>query len=253
MAITEFVTKIRQFYSPIQAWIWLLLAVLSTVWSTKISSYPWTKAKLTVAVLAVIPSCAPQAPINIRHHLRQDVYCIVKTLCSLLFFNVFKLLADAMTVADDIWICAAAVCFFLYILAVDVKLGVEDDLGFLDGLLFAVYSTFLNDFLQKPADERRFFTSSGVRFPAWLLHCVFALLLLFKNLRAGVPDPADNLAIVVNEYRIAAAAPNTVVQRPAAVERRAAVERARNPKILRWALLGLYVVSTILMGRPSLW
>ncbi|KAF3499158.1 hypothetical protein F2Q69_00042698 [Brassica cretica] len=113
------IAQARLFHPRIQAYVWLVASLFWIIPSKTFSSIivSWSVLQIGIAfvsvvLLALIPSVLPNIRINLRAVLRNDAFAIVKTLCSVIFFNVFFLSSGS-------------------------------NRGVTDGLLFAVYGQLL--------------------------------------------------------------------------------------------------------------
>lgn len=87
------IAQARLFHPRIQAYVWLVASLFWIIPSKTFSSIivSWSVlhigiAFISVVLLALIPSLLPNIRINLRAVLRNDVFAIVKTLCSVIFF-----------------------------------------------------------------------------------------------------------------------------------------------------------------------
>ncbi|KAG5384020.1 hypothetical protein IGI04_035490 [Brassica rapa subsp. trilocularis] len=87
------IAQARLFHPRIQAYVWLVASLFWIIPSKTFSSIivSWSVLQVGIAfiyvvLLALISSLLPNIIINLRAVLRNDVFAIVKTLCSIIFF-----------------------------------------------------------------------------------------------------------------------------------------------------------------------
>ncbi|KAJ4876268.1 hypothetical protein Rs2_41286 [Raphanus sativus] len=174
-----FIAQARLFQPRIQAFVYLVASLFCIIPSKTFTSFivSWTVLQIgvvfiSVMLLALLPSLLPNIRINLRAFLRNDVFAIVKTICSVIFFNIFFLYREFLKKDGDWFLCFSSLWIYMYLLSVDRLVHIAEYLGLTDGLIFAVYGQVLG----------------LVELPKWAVHLLFTILILFKNL-----EPAAQL------------------------------------------------------------
>lgn len=118
-----FIAQARLIHPRIQAFFYLVASLFCIIPSKTFTSFlvSWTVLQvgvviISVMLLALLPSLLPNIRIDLRALLRNDVFAIVKTICSVIFFNIFFLygefLKKKMVMAFSASLRCGSTCIF---------------------------------------------------------------------------------------------------------------------------------------------
>lgn len=166
MTMLATIARTRVIYPRIQAWICLFASMIFGLSSNNFKLRESIPAILIFTLLAILPKFAPQNRINLRDRLSNVVYIFVKTAGLSTSFNFFSHLGYYLNFPQDWSSLIAAILFYLYILALDIEFGVDNDIGFSDGLIFSIHGQAL----------------SSLKIPVLVIQFSFPILIIYKHL-----------------------------------------------------------------------